>query len=127
MGSEPRGFARRQSETLPNVTTHPNTKYLASWLTVVLPFLVSFLYGRLLGPLIELPGPRGQSMAPHSFHDSSVEAMFLRNDAGLVLADLFFAKAFFNEDRHNGSPDHAPNLVARFTEQLMLFPICKAQ
>jgi hypothetical protein len=37
-------------------------------------------------------------MAPDSFHDSSVEAMFLRNDAGLALSDLFFAKAFFNED-----------------------------
>jgi hypothetical protein len=64
-------------------------------------------------------------MAPDSFHDSSVEAMFLRNDAGFALSDLFFAKAFFNEDGHNGS-DHAPNLVARFAEQSMLLPIGKA-
>jgi hypothetical protein len=66
------------------------------------------------------------TMAPDSFHDSSVEAMFLRNDAGLALSDLFFAKAFFNEDGHNDSPDHTPNLLARSAEQSMLFPIGKA-
>jgi len=51
--------------------------------------------------------------------------MFLRNDAGFALSDLFFAKAFFNQDGHNGL-DHAPNLVARFAEQSMLLPIGKA-
>jgi len=40
-----------------------------------------------------------------SFDDSLREALFRRNDAGFILADLFFAPAFSNKGRNNSSPD----------------------